>query len=271
MPTSLPRRRVLGALMGAAATAALGAGAARGAPPGSRRTFVLLHGSTHGAGGMAPLASALEQLGYAAACPELPYADPDATQASILDALQPQWQAIAGDGPISCVGHSITGLLLPLLQGHSRADSLVYLAAAIAKPGLTFRDHAREDGAMFCPPWIEKGHLAYEDEAVSRHFLYHDVDAANEGLARRHRIRYAARNLWLQPTVPERHPDLHTAYLACTFDRVFEPAWMRRAAPALLGVEATPLPFGHMPHLADPMAVARALVAHLPEAHRATA
>jgi hypothetical protein len=271
MRTSLPRRRALGALLGAAAMATLGTGAARGAEPGSRRTFVLLHGSTHSAGGMAPLASALEQLGYAAACPELPYADPDATQASILDALRPQWQAIAGDGPISCVGHSITGLLLPLLHRHARVDSLVYLAAAIAKPGLTFRDHAREDGAMFCPPWIEKGHLAYEDEAISRHFLYHDVDAAHERLARRHRIKYAARSLWLQPTVPERHPDLHTAYLACTFDRVFEPAWMQRAAPALLGVEATALPFGHMPHLADPMAVARALVADLPETQRAPA
>jgi hypothetical protein len=264
MTTRLTRRHVLGALLGAASMAALGNGIASGADR-SRRTFVLLHGSTHGPGGMAPLASALEQLGYAAACPELPYQDPTATPAALLEALRPQWQAIAGAGPISCVGHSITGLLLPLLHDHPRVDSLVYLAAAIAKPGLTFREHAREDGAMFCPPWIEKGHLAYEDEAISRHFLYHDVDAAHEQLARRHRIQYAAKNLWLQPTVPERHPALHTAYLACAHDRVFEPAWMRRAPPALLGVDATELPFGHMPHLADPMAVARALVASLPE------
>lgn len=257
------RRRLLGALAGASALAALPRGA-RAAQ--RRRTFVLLHGSTHGAGGMAPLAAALEALGHAAACLELPYEDPEATPASALAALRPQWEAIPGDGPISCVGHSITGLLLPMLRAEPRLDSLVYLAAAIAKPGVDFREHARQDGAMFCPPWMEQGHRAYDDAAVSRHFLYHDVAPEQERLARRHRIRYAAKAMWLEPTVPDRHPDLHTVYLGCQADRVFEPAWMRRSAPDLLGVEAVMLPFGHMPHLADPAAVAAALVADLPDA-----
>ena len=257
------RRRLIGALAGASALAALPRGA-RGAE--HRRSFVLLHGSTHGAGGMAPLAAALEALGHAAACLELPYEDPGATPASALDALRRQWEAIPGDGPISCVGHSITGLLLPMLAAEPRVDSLVYLAAAIAKPGVDFREHARQDGSMFCPPWMEQGHRAYDDDAVSHHFLYHDVAPEQEQLARRHRIRYEARGMWRQPTVPDRHPNLHTVYLGCQFDRVFEPAWMQRGAAELLGVQAVMLPFGHMPHLADPAAVAAALAANLPGA-----
>jgi hypothetical protein len=47
--------------------------------------------------------------------------------------------------------------------------------------------------------------------------------------------------------------------IVCTEDRTITPAWQRKAARELLGVEPTALPGGHCPHVSRPEALAYVL------------
>lgn len=254
MPIGFSRRRLLQGAVAALGAAALGTGVAAG----ERRTYCLLHGSTHGAGGWRWLARELHRLGNRVVTPSLPYEDPAASTEHCISAIDAQLRQASIRGPLVVVAHSISGLLLPAVAAHNHAAQLVYIAAAVPASGLSFRQQFERTPDMYWADWVEAGHRSATDEAVARRFLYHDCDPAVVEEIKRHRIRFAAKRIWLD-AFADRHPAIPARYLVCAHDRVFQPAWMRRTARDIVGVTPEEFDAGHCPHLAAPKALARAL------------
>ena len=253
-PISLVRRRLLQGAVGALGGAVLGNGAA--SP--ERRTYCLLHGSTHGPGGWRWLAQELRRLGHRVLTPNVPYEDAATSTERCISAIDAQLRGAPVSDPLVVVAHSISGLLLPAVAAHNHAAQLVYIAAAVPAPGLSFRQQFERTPDMYWADWVEAGHRSAKDEAVARRFLYHDCDPAIVGEIKRHRIQFAAKRIWLD-VFADRHPEIPARYLVCRQDRVFQPAWMRTAARDTAGASPEEFDSGHCPHLAAPRALAQAL------------
>ena len=62
-------------------------------------------------------------------------------------------------------------------------------------------------------------------------------------------------------------PDVATAVIACSQDRLFPLPFMRRVARERLGVAASALESGHLPALARPVELVEHMLAILPSAN----
>lgn len=254
MTSALSRRHLLQGAVGALGGAMLGNGVASS----ERRTYCLLHGSTHGPGGWRWLAQELRRLGHRVVTPGVPFDDPAASTERCVSAIDAQLREASLRGPLVVVAHSISGLLLPAVAARNHAAQLVYIAAAVPAPGLSFRQQFEHTPDMYWPDWVEAGHRSAKDEAVARRFLYHDCDPSVVAEIKRHRIQFAAKRIWLD-VFAERHPEIPARYLVCARDRVFQPEWMRKAARDTAGVAPEEFDSGHCPHLAAPRSLAEVL------------
>ncbi len=254
MPIGFSRRRLLQGAVTALGAAVLGTSVASS----ERRTYCLLHGSTHGPGGWRWLARELRRLGHRVVTPSVPYEDPAASTERCISAIDAQLREVSVRGPLVVVAHSISGLLLPAIAAHNHAAQLIYIAAAVPAAGLSFRQQFERTPDMYWADWVEAGHRSSKDEAIARQFLYHDCDPAVVEEIKRHRIQFAAKRIWLD-VFADRHPAIQARYLVCAQDRVFQPAWMRRTAREIVGVTPETFDSGHCPHLAAPQALAQAL------------
>ena len=260
-PQRAGRRLVLKAMATAAfLPVARVAGAVSPAPP---RTFCLVHGSTQGVDGWRLLARSLESRGHRVLRPSLPYADAEASTADCADVVV---DAIgnakdAGDGSVCVVAHSISGLLLPLVARSPRVGRLVYMAAAVPQPGMSFREQFEATPDMYHAAWVESGRRIAEDPRVAIDFLYHDCAPEVARAALSQRIAFAAAKLWTEKFALTEHPKLRTDYVLCRQDRVFTTTWMRRVARERLRVTPAEIDSGHCPYLSRPATLADLLLA----------
>src|SRR5579872_4675778 len=97
--------------------------------------FCLVHGSTQGPSGWGLLVPVLEQYGHETVLADLPVDQPNASAAVYADAIA---AAIPKDrDDVIVVGHSVSGLFLPLVPERRRVRRLVFLAAFIPKIGMS--------------------------------------------------------------------------------------------------------------------------------------
>lgn len=252
-PASMRRRALL------LAATAIGTGCIRLGSECSR-VFCLLHGSTHGPAGWQWLSHSLQQAGHAVLAPSLPFDDANVTAAHCAALVSRLIDAEGSDRSITVVAHSISGLILPLLASHSRVDQLVYLAAAIPRPGYSYREQFERTPGMYFPDWVDKGSRVFSDPDLALHFLYHDCAPGVVRAVTAARIRFAARRMWTDRFALDAHPSIPTRYFAGRGDRVFTPRWMHDEARRTLGVSAIALDAGHSPHLSIPGPLAAALL-----------
>jgi pimeloyl-ACP methyl ester carboxylesterase len=226
-------------------------------------TCGLVHGAFHGGWCWDALRKELEARGHRTVAMDLPYADLGAGAMRSADAVA---GAVAGvDDDLVLVGHSLAGLVIPLVASTRPVRRLVYLCALLPTPGRSFDDasagtavfdHYRAsnasvsnpDGSTSCPP------------ARALELFYHDCPPA---LARWAAARLRPQRwLVLQEATPlDRWPQVPQSYVVCEGDRAVNPAWSREAAGRLLRTEAIELPGGHSPFLSRPAELADLLAA----------
>ncbi|MCC5637322.1 alpha/beta hydrolase [Nostoc sp. CHAB 5844] len=100
----------------------------------------------------------------------------------------------------------------------------------------------------------------YSDEAVLRHFFYHDChsDIAQWAIAKSKSQQSLA---YIFETNPLKAlPKVERKYIVCANDRIISPTWSCYAARKRLGVDAIELPSGHCPHLSCPDLLASVLL-----------
>jgi pimeloyl-ACP methyl ester carboxylesterase len=223
-------------------------------------TFALVHGAWHGAWCWERLLGPLQRRGHRAVAVDLPCEDlaagldayADAVAASLADA----------DEDVIVVGHSLSGLVAPLVAARRPVGAVVYLTAFVPVAGRSMTDQFRDSPEPILlfqqgPQPDEHGRSHWPDEAVARRSLYPDLEPDD--------ARWAFERL--RPQAPtsqrERHPEalpqVRSVSIVGSQDEGVNPEWCRRVSRERLGVEPVELAAGHFPMITCPEALADAL------------
>jgi pimeloyl-ACP methyl ester carboxylesterase len=221
----------------------------------------LVHGSYHGAWCWDLLRPELERLGHRVITMDLPISDPALGAAeyarTVEDALE------SGSEPV-LVGHSMAGLVLPLVAANRPIRRLIFLAAFLPSPGQSVNDQRGAepiDGRV--PPtnseWIDVGEGVWMvGPKTATELFFPDATPAVARWATQ-RLRPQSYRVLTETTPLTAWPDVECRSIVCRDDRAINPAWVRSAARARLGVEAVEISGGHSPFLTRPVELALAL------------
>ncbi len=223
--------------------------------------IVLVHGAYHGAWCWSRLQPELERLGHRVTSVDLPITDPAlgaaGYAATVLAALGNTERPVL-------VGHSMGGLVIPLVAAQRPVSRLVFLAAFLPLPGRSVNEQRMTeaiDGRI--PPrsaeWMDLGDDVWAvGPNTATELFYHDLpaDITAWAVARLRPQCYRAMN---EPSPLARWPDVESRTIVCAGDRALNPDWLRAASRDRLGVEAIELPGGHSPFLSRPTELARAI------------
>lgn len=225
-------------------------------------TFGLIHGAWHGAWCWEPLVAELQRRGHRAVAVDLPCDDPTATT---LDNAKQVAQALGDAGDVVVVGHSLGGIVAPVVATLRPVRKVVLLCALVPRPGRSLTEvmgaeppctteefnraprHVGDHGAVTWDPEVAAGLF----------FRACDPETAREAAAR---LRPQVWTTSKEITPLDRWPDGELVSIVCTDDEVLSPDWSRRIARDVLGIEPVDLPGGHSPMLSHPIELAVALI-----------
>ncbi|MBD2066151.1 alpha/beta hydrolase [Leptolyngbya sp. FACHB-671] len=227
--------------------------------------FCLIHGSTQNSDCWNLLVPELKSLGHQTIKVDLPtgrnisgmqYAQTIVRELDVVDE------------DIILVGHSVSGIFLPLVASLRQVHHLVYLASFIPKPGTSIVEQMFDESFdMFESSWAEAwvtatqmGKNLVEDDELALNFLFHDCtpEVAKWALSIRRLLHPEAALSEVFPLQNYPSKGSHS-YVICTEDRTINSKWARRAAQEFLGVEAIEIPGGHCPYLSRPSYLASIL------------
>ena len=223
--------------------------------------IALVHGSYHGAWCWDFLRPELERRGHRVITMDLPISDPTLGAADYAKTIE---DALDADTEPIVVGHSMAGLVIPLVAAHRPVRRLVFLAAFLPAPGKSANDQrATEpiDGRV--PPssaeWTDLGDDVWMvGPTTATELFFHDAPAAVARWATQ-RLRAQSYGVLKEITPLAAWPDVESRSIVCRDDRAINPAWVRAAARERLGVEAIELPCAHSPFLTRPRELAQVL------------
>ena len=227
-------------------------------------TFASVHGAWHGAWCWERLTPELEALGHRVITPDLPVDDPSASFDDYAAVVCAAVAAQPGDDLI-LVGHSLAGLIVPLVAAQRPMQRLVYLCALAPIPGQPFAQQMAEDSEMLNDDYPQglgekdsKGRRAWVDEELAHFHLFGDC---GEGTSSRAftRLRPQAPNPYQVPCSLTALPALDSTYVVCSEDRMVNPDWSRRIAHDRLRADVIEIPGSHSPFLSRPKILAELL------------
>ena len=225
--------------------------------------IVLVHGSYHGAWCWDPLRPELERLGFRVRAVDLPISDPALGAADyaqvVADAVPP------GVEPI-IVGHSMAGLVIPIVATLRPVAQLVFLAAFLPQPGKSANDQRSTEplDGLVAPKTAEWTALGDDVWMVgpntATEVFFHDADPE---LARwaTERLRPQSYRVMNEQTPLVDWPDVPRRSIVCRDDRAINPEWVRAAARDRLATEAVEIDGGHSPFMTRPAELAGILEA----------
>jgi pimeloyl-ACP methyl ester carboxylesterase len=223
-------------------------------------TFALVHGAWHGAWCWERLLEPLAQRGHGALAIDLPAEDPNAGLDECADLVAAFLAPLEDD--VIVVGHSLNGLILPLVAARRPVRAVVYLAAFVPVEGVSMD----EQFAASDEPILIFGSSPERDEDGTSRWTDPETAASgvHAGLPDEDQL-WAFQQLRAQTRTSQRQrhpaglPPVRSAYIVCTRDACISPAWQRRVAREHLGVTPVELEAGHFPMLTEPEALADAL------------
>lgn len=223
--------------------------------------IALVHGSYHGAWCWDFLTPELERLGHRVVTVNLPISDPSlgaADYARIVgNALDPKSEPML-------VGHSMAGLVIPLVAAARPVRRLVFLAAFIASPGRSANDQRGTEAidgrvAPRTAEWTDLGDDVWMvGPNTATELFFHDAPAAVARWATK-RLRPQAYRVFTETSPLVAWPDVESRSIVCREDRALNPEWVRSASRERLGVAAIELGGGHSPNLTRPAELAQVL------------
>ena len=216
--------------------------------------IVLVHGAFHGAWCWDFLTPELERLGHRVVTVDLPISDPTLGAAQYAETIE---AALPQDSDPILVGHSMAGVVIPLVAAHRPVRSLVFLAAFLPIPGKSISDQRAVehiDGQRIprTAEWSDLGDDVWLiGPNTATELFYTDATPAVARWATQ-RLRPQCYRAMQEVTPLEAWPDVPTRSIVCREDRAINPAWVRSAAQERLGTVALELPGGHSPFLTRP-------------------
>lgn len=227
-------------------------------------SFVLVHGAWHDARAWDRLRRALGERGCGTVAVDLPIGDIEVDASGYARVIAGAVGELGADAdPPVVVGHSMSGIAIPLVPALAPVCRLVFLAALIPSPGRTMAEVQTNENVLGDTSAVARdtyGRSYWTSAQAAIEVLYHDCPPAVAEVEAA-RLRPQARTPHDEACPLTRFPDVPTSYVVMQSDRMIRPEWSRAAARARLGVEPVELPGGHSPMLAGPERLAAALIA----------
>jgi pimeloyl-ACP methyl ester carboxylesterase len=223
-------------------------------------SFGLIHGGGMGAWCWERVIPELERRGCTVAVVDLPV-DDDA--AGLDEYARFCAQAFVDlDEPI-VVGHSLGGLVVPLVAAELAARRMVFLCAMVPEPGRSAAQQLAPDPTMVAAEIAPGGNdtdiePATPEQAIA--LLYQDCTHA-DALWALSQMRRQSDVPWRQPNPLAVWPGIASTYIVGADDRCVLPTWGRGVSIGRLGAPAVELPTGHSPFVSAPQLLADALLA----------
>ncbi len=226
---------------------------------------VLVHGSYHGGWCWERLTPELERLGHRVTAVDLPISDPAAGAARYAEVVA---EAMDSSSEPVVIGHSMAGLVIPLVPALRPVRRLVFVAAFLPIPGQSMNSQrgAEPIDGRFQPTTAEWTDLGDDVWMVgpntATELFFHDapVDLAAWAVQR---LRPQSYRIMNEPSPLPEWPKVDSSYIVCRDDRALNPDWARQAARARLGVEALEIDGAHSPFMTRPAELAALLDALL--------
>lgn len=224
-------------------------------------TFVLIHGASADAHYWYLVRPLLANAGHTVVTPELPTDDPAADFDDYASAVT---TAIAGANVepqgLVIVGQSLGAFTAPIVAKAMNADRLVLVAPMIPAPGETPAAWGTNTGH-------ETAMAEYASEiGIDPKFdlmttFMHDVPTdVTQDLMKRGEPTQSD-TIFTKPFPLHEWPDISTAVIAGTLDRMFPIEFQQRLCRERLGLTPYEIPTGHLPAFANPHALASMLLA----------
>ena len=228
--------------------------------------FALLHGGLHRGSCWDLVGNDLRERGHQTVQPDIPVDDEGAGArewaACAIDAINTATRDV--DSDVVVVGHSISGLCVPVVAANRPLRRMVFVAALIPTPRRSFADYLAEnpDAINFSSFGTttsgEGGPFGLTWESVREGF-YHDCP---EHLARGafEELRGQAFTAFTEECPLDQWPNTPSSYVLMADDRTLRPEWARRAAAGLPLAQMHTLRGGHSPFFAQPTALSELLI-----------
>ncbi len=223
--------------------------------------IALVHGSYHGAWCWDFLRPELERLGHRVITMDLPVSDPTLGAADYAAAVD---AALDPDSEPILVGHSMAGLVIPLVAARRPVRRLIFLAAFLAAPGRSAADQRGTEAidSRITPrtaEWTDLGDDVWMvGPNTATELFFQDAPGAVARWATQ-RLRPQSYRVMNEITPLVAWPAVESRSIVCRDDHALNPAWVRTAAHERLGVEAVELGGGHSPFLTRPSELAQVL------------
>jgi len=217
-------------------------------------TFGLIHGGAMGAWCWERVVPGLEAAGHRAVAVDLPVDDPDAGLEAYADAAVARF---AGADDLVVVGHSLGGIVVPLVAERLAVRRMVFLCAMVPEVGRSMAQQLAADPSMVAASIAPRDDDAEIDPATPEQaiaLLYQDCDPEDAAAALA-RMRAQADRPWREVTPLRAWPAVPATYVVGAEDRCVMPEWGRRVALERFGAPALELLSGHSPFLAIPAAL----------------
>jgi pimeloyl-ACP methyl ester carboxylesterase len=224
-------------------------------------TFALVPGAWHGAWCFSTLAQELETLGHSPVAVDLESDRPDAALTRLAKSVAAA--SPVGDGDLIVVGHSFSGVVIPLVAKLRPVAALVFLAAFVPRPGVSVDEEFETGGFRLAPGAGEgratddQGRTYWTDRERAIELLYHDCEPSQAEAAVA-RLRPQGQRAAREPNPLAGWPDVRSEYVLCTEDRMFDREFQSEMA-ARLDVEPVAIDGGHSPFLSRPRELATLL------------
>ena len=221
--------------------------------------IVLVHGSYSGAWVWEQVRPDLEERGNRVTAIDLPVSDPNAGAGAYARTII---EAVDWTEPPVLVGHSMSGLVVPVVAAARPVRRLVFIAAFLARPGVSATEQRQSEPIdPVTPPatheWTDLGNGVWSvGPDTATELFWHDATPRVAAWAVA-RLRPQSYRVITETSPLVAWPDVPSAYIACRDDHAMNPAWQRRAASERLGVEAVEIDGGHTPMLSRPAELAQ--------------
>jgi pimeloyl-ACP methyl ester carboxylesterase len=217
--------------------------------------IVLVHGSYMGPWCWDLVRPQLERHGHQVTAVDLPIVDPAGDSRAYADAIV---AAVDWTEPPVLVGHSMSGLVTPLVAADHPVRSLIFLAAFLAQPGASAMDQRKAE-PIDSPIPLEVTEFSDLGDNVwtigagtARALFWHEATPEMASWAHA-RLRPQAYRVMTEMSPLVAWPEsTRVASIVCRADRAINPDWVRTAARKRLGVEAVDIDGDHSPMLSRP-------------------
>lgn len=216
-------------------------------------TFVLVHGAFHGAWCWDRLVPELERRGHDSLAMDLPVDDASATFTTYADAVLRAMEAARAPGDAVLVGHSLGGMVLPLVASARPVARMVFLCAVIPNlQGQPWEDAPPMGLDDYGTVRDDDGTLWFDSAAAATAIFYPDCtpEDAAWACARLRPLRNGS--LWDRPYPLTGWPAVPASAISAVDDQAIFASYQKACCEARLGITPVEIGGAHSPFLSRP-------------------